>query len=163
MMAPAAKPSNPERRSQSTIDGIAEQGISPRRRDVRSSGIRPRGREDPVHSIGMERGANPMRFITGPRLVAASFLALMATGTIAAQGVPAGAGSSDRPAPASDRDKLPADAARVYRYVTTPLPGELRWRQIPWLLDLEEGIRRSKAENRPLLLFVSGDEPLGRC
>jgi hypothetical protein len=104
-----------------------------------------------------------MRCIAALKHVAASLLALMATGTIAAQGVPGGAGSPDRQAPASDAERLPADAARVYRYVTTPLPGELRWRQIPWLLDLEEGIRRAKAENRPLLLFVSGDEPLGRC
>ena len=87
----------------------------------------------------------------------------MATGTIASQGAPGGAQSPDRPASGSDADRLPADAARVHRYVTTPLPGELRWRQIPWLLDLEEGVRRAKAENRPLLLFVSGDEPLGRC
>ena len=47
--------------------------------------------------------------------------------------------------------------------MTRPLPGELRWQQIPWLVDLEEGIRRARAEDRPLLLFVSGDEPLGRC
>lgn len=94
-----------------------------------------------------------MRCITGPSLVKASFLALMATGAIAAQERPVG----------SDAVRLTADARQVYRYVTTPLPGELRWRQIPWLLDLEEGIRRAKAENRPLLLFVSGDEPLGRC
>jgi len=94
-----------------------------------------------------------MRCIGSPKPLTALFLGLMATGNIAAQGGPVG----------SDADRLPADAARVYRYVTTPLPGELRWRQIPWLLDLEEGIRRARAENRPLLLFVSGDEPLGRC
>jgi hypothetical protein len=94
-----------------------------------------------------------MSCITRPRRLAASFFALVATGAFAAPEVPA----------ESDADRLPADAARVHRYVTTPQPGELRWRQIPWLLDLEEGIRRAKAEHRPLLLFVSGDEPLGRC
>ena len=94
-----------------------------------------------------------MRCVRSPKLLTASFLGLMAMGTIAPRGGPAG----------SDADQLPVDAARVYRYVTTPLPGELRWRQIPWLLDLEEGVRRARAENRPLLLFVSGDEPLGRC
>ena len=104
-----------------------------------------------------------MRCVTSPILVTASFLAFMATGTIAAQEAPGGAESPPRPASAGDADQLPADARPVHRYVTTPLPGELRWRQIPWLLDLEEGIRRANAENRPLLLFVSGDEPLGRC
>ena len=104
-----------------------------------------------------------MSRISRVKLVAASSFALMATGAIAAQGVPGGAGLPDRQASGIGAELLPSDAARIYRYVTTPLPGELRWRQIPWLLDLEEGIRRAKAENRPLLLFVSGDEPLGRC
>jgi hypothetical protein len=90
-------------------------------------------------------------------------LALMATGTFAAPEAPGGAEPPNGSASGSDADRLPADAGRVYRYVTTPLPGELRWQQIPWLLDLEEGVRRARAENRPLLLFVSGDEPLGRC
>jgi hypothetical protein len=104
-----------------------------------------------------------MRFITNSKVVTASLLALMATGTFAAPGASGGAEPPNGSASENDADRLPADAGRVYRYVTTPLPGELRWRQIPWLLDLEEGIRRAKAENRPLLLFVSGDEPLGRC
>jgi hypothetical protein len=104
-----------------------------------------------------------MGFVTGPKLITAWFLALMATGTIASQGVPGRAGPPPRPESAFDADRLPADAGRVYRYAMNPLPGELRWQQIPWLTDLEEGVRRAKAENRPLLLFVSGDEPLGRC
>jgi hypothetical protein len=59
--------------------------------------------------------------------------------------------------------RLPADAARVYGFVKTPHPGELRWQQVPWLTDLREAVRRARAEGRPLLLFVSGDEPLERC
>ena len=53
--------------------------------------------------------------------------------------------------------------AQIYEYVKKPLAGELRWQQIPWLVDLREGIRRAGAEGRPLLLFVSGDDPLERC
>ena len=101
--------------------------------------------------------------ITRPELVTAALLALMATGTIGAQEAPRRAGSPSSPAAGTDADRLPAEADRVYRYVTRPLPGELRWQQIPWLVDLEEGVRRARAEGRPLLLFVSGDEPLGRC
>jgi hypothetical protein len=63
----------------------------------------------------------------------------------------------------SDAERLPPDAARVYAAIKKPHPGELKWQQIPWLLNLEEGIRLAKKENRPLLLFVSGDEPLERC
>ncbi len=60
-------------------------------------------------------------------------------------------------------DRLPADAARMYDFVKTPHPGELKWQQIPWLTDLREAVRQAQGESRPLLLFVSGDEPLGRC
>jgi hypothetical protein len=60
-------------------------------------------------------------------------------------------------------DRLPADAARMYGFVKTPHPGELKWQQIPWLTDLQEALREAKAERRPLLLFVSGDEPLEKC
>lgn len=78
-------------------------------------------------------------------------LLLTATGAVAAgDGAPG-------------RDRLPADAARMYRFVTTPHPGELQWQQIPWLTDLGEAIRQARAEKRPLLLFVSGDDPLEKC
>jgi len=63
----------------------------------------------------------------------------------------------------SDVQRLPPDAARVYAAIKTAHPGEFKWQQIPWMLDLEEGIRLARKEKRPLLLFVSGDEPLERC
>ncbi len=59
--------------------------------------------------------------------------------------------------------RLPADAARMYGFVRTPHPGELKWQEIPWLTDLREAVRQAKAEGRPLLLFVSGDDPLEKC
>lgn len=60
-------------------------------------------------------------------------------------------------------ERLPTDAARMYGFVKTPHPGELKWQQIPWLTDLQEAIRQAKAESRPLLLFISGDDPLEKC
>jgi hypothetical protein len=51
----------------------------------------------------------------------------------------------------------------MYNCVKTPHPGELKWQQIPWLTNLGEAIRQAKAESRPLLLFVSGDDPLEKC
>lgn len=68
------------------------------------------------------------------------------------------AAPADRPA-----DRLPADAARMYGFVKSPHPGELKWQEVPWLTDLREGIRQAKAEGRPLVLFVSGDDPLEKC
>ncbi|MBV9124079.1 MAG: hypothetical protein JO112_12030 [Planctomycetes bacterium] len=84
---------------------------------------------------------------------------------VTAGAIAAGAGvSTDRPAGCNPgTDGLPVEAARMYGFVTTPHPGELQWQQIPWLTDLREGIRQARAEGRPLLLFVSGDEPLEKC
>jgi hypothetical protein len=60
-------------------------------------------------------------------------------------------------------DRLPPSAARMYGFVKSPHPGELKWQQIPWLTDLREAMRQARAERRPLLLFVSGDDPLEKC
>lgn len=63
-----------------------------------------------------------------------------------------------------DVSRLSPEAARMYAYVTKPFwPGELGYREIPWLVDLNEGIKAARDENRPLLLWTSGDEPLDRC
>jgi hypothetical protein len=57
---------------------------------------------------------------------------------------------------------LPREAARQYAD-TTLFPRSVKWLAIPWLLDLNEGIRAAKAEKRPVLIWVSGDDPLERC
>ena len=44
-----------------------------------------------------------------------------------------------------------------------PGPEMLRWRKIPWMTDLVAAQRTAKEEKRPLLIWGSGDEPLGRC
>jgi hypothetical protein len=44
-----------------------------------------------------------------------------------------------------------------------PQPGEYRWQQVPWLLDVVEAQRRAQDGKRPLLLWISGDDPLERC
>jgi hypothetical protein len=63
-----------------------------------------------------------------------------------------------------DVSRLPSEAARMYAYVTrTFWPRELAYREIPWLVDLNDGMRVAREENRPLLLWTSGDEPLDRC
>ncbi len=62
-----------------------------------------------------------------------------------------------------DVARLPAPAARLYAE-TTQFLRPTKWRDaIPWLLDLDEGIRLAKAEKRPLLIWTSGDDPLERC
>lgn len=64
--------------------------------------------------------------------------------------------------PHPDIARLPKEAARLYAD-TTQFPQPTKWLDIPWTLDLNEGIRTAKAENRPVLIWVSGDDPLERC
>jgi len=64
--------------------------------------------------------------------------------------------------PAADLKRLPKDAARLHAE-TLIFPQPTRWLEIPWLLDLNEGIRLAKKEHRPVLIWVSGDDPLERC
>jgi hypothetical protein len=64
--------------------------------------------------------------------------------------------------PRGDVSRLSRPAADLYRD-TTLFPRDAKWRRIPWLLDLSEGIRLAKEEKRPLLLWTSGDDPLERC
>ncbi len=56
-----------------------------------------------------------------------------------------------------------ATALGIKMEAIKPRADEVRWLQIPWMLDLNEAVKVSKAENRPLLIWVSGDEPLERC
>jgi hypothetical protein len=39
----------------------------------------------------------------------------------------------------------------------------MRWREIPWYTDAIAGLKAARTEKRPVLLFVTGDDPLGRC
>jgi hypothetical protein len=62
-----------------------------------------------------------------------------------------------------DVARLPAPCARLYAD-TTLFPQPTKWRDaIPWVLDLGAGIRLAREERRPLLIWVSGDDPLERC
>jgi hypothetical protein len=62
-----------------------------------------------------------------------------------------------------DVGRLPAPFARLYEE-TTLFPQPTKWRDaIPWDLDLQTGIRLAQEEKRPVLIWVSGDDPLERC
>ncbi len=89
----------------------------------------------------------------------APFLVATAGAVAAGAAVPAARPADRNPG----ADRLRGDAARMYGFVKTPHPGELKWQQIPWLTDLREAVRQAKAESRPLLLFVSGVDPLEKC
>ncbi|HEV3116731.1 MAG TPA: hypothetical protein VGY58_06735 [Gemmataceae bacterium] len=61
-----------------------------------------------------------------------------------------------------DISRLPPAVALLYAD-TTLFPRPTRWLDIPWMLDLNEAIRIAGAERRPVLIWVSGDDPLERC
>jgi hypothetical protein len=62
-----------------------------------------------------------------------------------------------------DTSQLSKEAARMYAAVKKLHPGELKWQQIPWLTDLQEAVQQAKQEKRPILIWVSGDDPLEKC
>src|SRR5262245_59314001 len=44
-----------------------------------------------------------------------------------------------------------------------PAPRELTWLAVPWVLNLAEAQKVARQEKRPILLWVTGDDPLERC
>jgi hypothetical protein len=69
---------------------------------------------------------------------------------------------SKAPAFKDDVSRLSPEAAKRYAYLKLG-SDNIKWKQIPWVLDLAGAIRLAKEEKRPLLLWVSGDDPLERC
>jgi hypothetical protein len=64
-------------------------------------------------------------------------------------------------ATAADGD---ADMDVERRIESIKLPESHRkWERIPWITDLSEGRRLGLRENRPIFLWVAGDDPLERC
>jgi hypothetical protein len=75
-----------------------------------------------------------------------------------------------RPAPGVPKSKavwvpegLSPEAVSIYKYVKKRVADEFKWQEIPWVVDLPEAIRQARIENRPVLLWVAGAKPLGRC
>lgn len=58
---------------------------------------------------------------------------------------------------------LSPSAGLMYRYVKSEKIHEFDWERVPWLTDLREAVRQAKAENRPILLWTTDDDPLERC
>jgi hypothetical protein len=72
--------------------------------------------------------------------------------------------TAPRPVVADEPKKGDAESELLRRAeAIKPTPAELKWQNIPWVLDLAEGQRLARTEGRPIFLWVSGDAPLGRC
>jgi hypothetical protein len=58
---------------------------------------------------------------------------------------------------------LAAQAAKI-----KPTPDEVRWQQMPWVIDPAEALRQAKEEKRPIFFWAAGGRgrdgvPLERC
>jgi hypothetical protein len=71
----------------------------------------------------------------------------------------AGDGAGDT----GDALRLYADSLRARAAEIKQGPSLLRWQQIPWVTDLMEGVQLARQEHRPMFLWTTGDDPLGRC
>lgn len=91
-------------------------------------------------------------------MLRAIFLVILLTASISLE-----ANGDSRPSGLNpDVDALPPNAAQIYRD-TTLFPRQAKWLAIPWLTDLPKAMKAGGDENRPLLIWVSGDDPLERC
>jgi hypothetical protein len=66
--------------------------------------------------------------------------------------------AADEPGP------LPADQFDALRQQIKPQPGESRWMEIPWLIDIHEARQKAAAEGKPLLVLSGGGATgIGAC
>jgi RNA polymerase sigma factor (sigma-70 family) len=100
--------------------------------------------------------------------------AALAVALLTAGGTALGYRALSNPAPAptltartplvftEDLSRLGRHEVQVYAAVK-PKAEELKWQQIPWLLDHTEALRIAQQERRPLCVWVSAHDPLDRC
>jgi hypothetical protein len=57
----------------------------------------------------------------------------------------------------------PTDFDKLLKLIK-PQPGELRFHDVPWLLNVHEARTKAAAEGKPILIWSgSGGAPLGAC
>src|SRR3954447_5829560 len=60
--------------------------------------------------------------------------------------------------------QLNAETFPQLRKQIRPQPGESRWMEIPWLIDVHEGRKKAAAEGKPLFLYSGGGATgIGPC
>ena len=68
------------------------------------------------------------------------------------------------PAQARPAAELTADTFAPLQKQIRPQPGESRWLEIPWLLDLHEARRQASAAGKPLFVYSGGGATgIGAC
>jgi hypothetical protein len=68
-----------------------------------------------------------------------------------------------RPAAQEPPPIAPEYFAKLFKLIK-PGPGELRFQEIPWLLNVTEARKKAAAEGKPILVWSgAGGAPLGVC
>jgi hypothetical protein len=63
-----------------------------------------------------------------------------------------------------EETKLNPESFAQLRKQIRPQPGESRWMDIPWLIDVHEARRKAAAEGKPLFLYSGGGATgIGPC
>lgn len=76
-----------------------------------------------------------------------------ACGVLASPGL-----AQEQPAP------IPTEQFGKLHKLIKPQPGELRFHEIPWLIDVWEARKKAAAEGKPILAWSgAGGAPLGVC
>jgi hypothetical protein len=87
------------------------------------------------------------------RFISWSLIALLAPAAMLAQ-------EKNRPKPAA----IPIDHFVKLHALIKPQPGELRFHEIPWLIDIWEARKKAAAEGKPILVWSgAGGAPIGVC
>jgi hypothetical protein len=92
-----------------------------------------------------------MRSIVSKTVTAGLLLALAAGS--------AGAAEKEHPIPPLTPEQFP-----ILHRLIKPQPGELRFHEIPWLIDVWEARKKAAAEGKPILVWSgAGGSPVGVC
>jgi hypothetical protein len=58
-------------------------------------------------------------------------------------------------------DPIPADQVAKLHALIKPQPGEEKWQEIPWHVNLWQARMKAAAEGKPILLWEMDGNPLG--
>lgn len=90
---------------------------------------------------------------------------LVGLAAVAAAWVVGAAGPS--PAETPSKAALDADTFEEFHRLIRPQPGDYKWEEIPWVASLWHARTKAAAEDKPILVFVTGgagfNDPLGNC
>ena len=66
--------------------------------------------------------------------------------------------------PEREPKAIPADQFVKLHTLIKPQPGELRFHEIPWLIDIWEARKKAATEGKPILVWSgAGGAPIGVC